>query len=91
MGNKYTMFGYDAGRNPKVAANVTPGQAKVIAGEKGLTGFFLAPHSPPASCKADVLTYKRQENGHYGKWTLREWTFAYHLDRGDAPRDDVNE
>ncbi len=79
MSSEYTMFGYDEMRNPVVAANVTPPQAKAFAEAKGLTGFFLAPQHPEPGLKADLLTYKREENG-YVKWNLRSWTMTHHLD-----------
>lgn len=48
-----------------MATDVTRDQAKGIAKAKELNGFFLAPKHPEPWRKADLLTYKRHEDGDY--------------------------
>ncbi len=76
----YTMFGYDENKDPVVASHVTAPEARRIAKEKGLTGYFLAPHWSEVPDNGGMRAYRWDgEKGDYQDWNMRAWKFTYHL------------
>lgn len=76
----YTMFGYDGNKDPVVAAHVTAPEARRIAKEKGLSGYFLAPHWSEAPDNGGMRSYRWSSvKGDYEDWNMRAWLFTHIL------------
>ncbi len=77
MGNEhYTMFGYNDGYNPTVAANVTAKEARQTAAVKNLNGMLLAPQFPDAPNSGGHKTYMRDDEGEYKPVRMHVWLTA---------------
>ncbi len=77
----YTMFGYEANKDPVVAGHVTAPQARRIARDRGLTGYYLAPHWSEAPNNGGMRAYRwDSEKGDYEDWNMRAWVFTHILD-----------
>lgn len=67
--------------SPVVAEHVTAPQARRIARDKGLTGYYLAPHWSEAPSNGGMRTYRWDpEKGDYEDWDMRVWVFTHTLD-----------
>ena len=74
------MFGYDKNKDPVVAAHVTAPEARRIAKEKGLSGYFLAPHWSEAPDNGGMRAYRWSfEKGDYEDRNMRAWVFTHIL------------
>jgi YHS domain-containing protein len=75
------MFGYDRNKDPVVEQRVTAKEARRIAHERGLTGYFLAPHWSEAPNSGGMRAYRwNPERGEYEDWNMRAWVFTHILD-----------
>lgn len=77
----YTLFGYDENMDPVVAPRVTAPEARKIARDSCLTGYFLAPHWSKAPNNGGMRAYRwDSEEGDYQPWAVRPWLFTHVLD-----------